>query len=69
MVSVSSNHTLSILLDLQYLLMRIGYLYLITVVQAADIVVDRYLSQIGQTFVIIVEIAAILDHQSIIHLP
>jgi hypothetical protein len=68
MILFLRDYTLSVFLDVQDLLMRVGYLYFISIVEAADIVIDGYFGQVGECFVIVVDVDPVLDDEAVVHL-
>lgn len=67
MILVPGDTVLRILLDLQYLLMRVRYFYLIAIIQTTDVVIDANLGQVSECLVVVAEAATVLDNQSIVH--
>lgn len=61
-------YTLSVFLDLQNFLVRVGYLYFISIVEAANIVINRYFGQVSQSFIIFVDVDPVLDDKAVVHL-
>ncbi len=68
MIFLLSYWILCILFYLQDFLVWVRDFDFIPIIETTDVIIDRDLCQIGETFVILIDIDPILDDQSIIHL-
>lgn len=69
MISTTTDNLFSILLDLQYLPMRIWYVNLLPIINIRYIVADRYLGQVEYILVTLEIVVGdfVLDDESIVH--